>query len=254
MSLLKRLFSGKPKAVPFTAELAPDTPFYAIGDVHGRMDLLEKLLAKIDAEEGARDVPLVFVGDYIDRGEQSADVLRHVHALIQDANRQVICLSGNHEDMLLKFLEDPVERGARWLRYGGLQTLFSFDVGAISDKSSAGAVEQVRDALAKAIGPELLSWLEAMPTSWRSGNVAVVHAAADPAEPIALQNSRVLKWGHPDFLETPRSDGVWVVHGHTIVDEANATDGRIATDTGAFATGKLTAAYIAPGNVRFIQA
>ncbi|WP_164661974.1 metallophosphoesterase [Tropicibacter sp. Alg240-R139] len=254
MSLLKRLFSGKPKAVPFIAELAPDTPFYVIGDVHGRMDLLDRLLTKIDAEDGALGVPLVFVGDYIDRGEQSAQVLRHVHALSQSAGRQVICLTGNHEDMLLKFLEDPAERGARWLRYGGLQTLFSFDVGAISDQSTDGAMEQARNALEDAMGPEMIKWLEDMPTSWQTGNVAVVHAAADPAEPIATQSPRILKWGHPDFHHKARSDGTWVVHGHTIVDEANATDGRIATDTGAFATGKLTAAYIEPGNLRFIQA
>lgn len=254
MSLLKRLFSGKPKTVPFTAELAPATPFYVIGDVHGRLDLLDRLLAKIDAEEGAADVPLVFVGDYIDRGEQSAQVLRRVHALCQDTERQVVCLTGNHEDMLLKFMDDPAERGARWLRYGGLQTLSSFGVGDITDKSSAGGMEQARNALEDAIGQELLDWLGAMPTSWQTGNVAVVHAGADPNAPISEQDPRTLKWGHPEFRHKARNDGLWVVHGHTIVDEANASDGRIATDTGAFATGRLTAAYIAPGSARFIQA
>lgn len=255
MSFLKRLFSGKPKptARSFTAPLAPETPFYVVGDIHGRMDLFERLLAKIEAEDGAGTCPLVLVGDYIDRGEQSAAVLRHVYALGQSNSREVICLVGNHEDMLLKFLEDPAERGARWLRYGGLQTLSSFGVGAITDKSSAGAMEQARNALEDAMGSELIAWLQALPTHWQSGNVAVVHAGADPSLPIPTQNPRVLKWGHPDFRHVTREDGTWVVHGHTIVDQAEARNGRISTDTGAFATGRLTAAHIAPDNLRFLQ-
>lgn len=256
MSLLKRLLSGKAKpAVPkFTAPLAPETPFYVIGDVHGCKDLLEALIRKIDAETETQPCPLVFVGDYIDRGEQSAEVLHWVRQASQDDDRQVICLIGNHEDMLLKFLEDPTERGARWLRYGGLQTLSSFGIGAISDKSSAGAMIRARDALVSAMGHELIDWLRALPTHWQSGNVAVVHAGADPQVALQDQDPRILKWGHPDFFDKPRSDGIWMVHGHTIVDQAQAAEGRIATDTGAFATGRLTAGYVEAGNVRFLQA
>lgn len=255
MSFLKRFLSskGKPAARPFTAPLAPDAPFYVVGDIHGRMDLFERLLAQIEAEDGSASCPLVLVGDYIDRGEQSADVLRRVLDLDQSSTREVVCLIGNHEDMLLKFLDDPVERGARWLRYGGLQTLSSFGVGAITDKSSAGAMEQARNALEDAMGAALIDWLRALRTHWQSGNVAVVHAGADPRLPIGDQNPRVLKWGHSDFRHVTREDGTWVVHGHTIVDQAEAKNGRISTDTGAFATGRLTAAHIAPDNLRFLQ-
>ena len=83
--------------------------------------------------------------------------------------------------------------------------------------------------------------------------MAVVHAGADPSEPMALQTDEVLKWGHRDFMDRPRTDGVWVLHGHTIVDQASATAGRIAIDTGAYATGTLTAAHVTDGDVRFLS-
>lgn len=254
MSFLKRLFSRtpSPQVHPFTAPVAPDTPFHVIGDVHGRLDLLERLITKIESDGFAPD--LVFVGDYIDRGEDSAGVLRFVHELCQRDDLRVTCLQGNHEDMLLKFLEDPAERGARWLRYGGLQALSSFGVGGISDGSSPAAMVNARDALRDAMGPDLIDWLSGLDIRWHNGNVAVVHAAADPAVAMADQEPRTLKWGHRDFMSVPRSDDVWVVHGHTIVDQPTQEDGRIAVDTGAFATGRLTAAYIEPGNVSFLQA
>lgn len=218
-----------------------------VGDIHGRLDLLEALLAQI-----VPDAPLVFVGDYIDRGEQSAQVLRRVQEMDQ-ARARAICLIGNHEDMLLKFLDDPVGRGRRWLRFGGLQTLSSFGIGPVAETSPPQALEQAGEALAERMGAALIAWLRALPTSWQSGNVAVVHAGADPQLPLESQDPQALKWGHPAFRKTPRRDGIWVVHGHTIVDQPHAEAGRIAIDTGAFATGRLTAARIAPGELRFLS-
>ena len=80
-----------------------------------------------------------------------------------------------------------------------------------------------------------------------------MHASADPNTPIALQAARTLAWGHRDFETTPRQDGIWVPHGHTIVDDAYAKDGRIAVDTGAYASGRLTAAHVTAGGVQFLQ-
>lgn len=256
MSFLKRLFGARSKqgsSAPFTAPLAPDAPFYVIGDIHGRLDLFDRLIAKIDAEDPDGTCPLVLVGDYIDRGEQSAQVLQRIQELLVSGNRELVCLMGNHEDMLLKFLEDPAERGARWLRYGGLQTLASFRVGAITEKSAPDAMKAARDALQDAMGPDLIEWMAGLRTHWQSGNVAVVHAAADPGVPIDIQDPRTLKWGHPEFNSVTRTDNVWVVHGHTIVDQANAENGRIATDTGAYATGNLTAAFISADSLRFLR-
>ena len=256
MSLFKRILTGvnKKSPDPFTAPVAPDVAFYVIGDIHGREDLFSTLIGKMETEISPSNVPpVVLVGDYIDRGEQSANVLRWLHKLCLDESLQMVCLMGNHEDMMLKFLDDPVERGARWLRFGGLQTLASFGVGAITEGSSAQALMRARDELQEAVGEELIEWLRNLPTQWSSGNVTVVHAAADPHRSLETQNPRVLKWGHPDFFKVARADGNWIVHGHTIVDEPHVERGRIAIDTGAFATGRLTAAHIRPGSVRFLH-
>ena len=255
MGFLKKLLRKKTtgNVVVFDAVIKPDSPFYVIGDVHGCADLLEVLMEQVGEDSPLKQkTKIVFVGDYIDRGEQSATVLRWVKSLSEDPDFDVTCLMGNHEDMLLKFLDDPVERGARWLRYGGLQTLSSFGVGAISDNSAA-AIIAARDNLRDSMGTELITWVQELPVSFQNGNVAVVHAGADPEKPIPDQHPKVLKWGHKYFNKKARVDGVWVVHGHTIVDAPYDRAGRIAIDTGAFATGVMTAVCIAPGGVRYLQ-
>lgn len=225
-------------------EVAPDAPMAVIGDVHGRADLLEKLLGQIGTDRA-----LFCVGDYVDRGDRSADVL----ALLQE-RPDITCLRGNHEEMLLAFLEDPDSTGPRWLRYGGLQTLASFGIRGLSDTSRGADLIQARDRLRVAMGDAMIAWLGDMPLWHLSGNVAVTHAGADPHCPIDEQSAGRLLWGHPDFFKSARRDGVWVVHGHTIVDAASARSGRISVDTGAYATGRLTAALIGPDGVEFISA
>ena len=248
LTALRHLFARRPRragpaAAPELAPPRPDRPFIAVGDVHGRADLLRALEAKL--ADLPPDWPLVFVGDYVDRGEESAAVLRH---LMQEAPRPRVCLMGNHEDMLLRFLEAPEAEARRWLRNGGLQTLASFGVGG----SPAQAPVAARDALVEAMGPEVIDWLRARPLHWQSGDVAVVHAGADPALPLGGQPREALLWGHPDFARGARDDGLWILHGHTIVEAPRAEGGRIAVDTGAFATGRLTAAVVEPGGVRFL--
>ncbi len=240
--------SGKGEPVVFP-DPAPETPFVAIGDIHGRIDLLERLLERI----GAGPEPLIFVGDYVDRGEESAQVLSRLHGLEAAAGRPVVCLRGNHEAMLLDFVEDPERSGRRWLRNGGLQTLASYRVGGLSEASSGADLETGRDAFVAAIGQELLDWLAALPAQWRSGNIAVVHAAADPALPLEAQEEKTLLWGCREFAETPRRDGLWIVHGHTIVEAPRMSEGRISIDTGAYATGRLSALDMRGGAPEFIS-
>jgi serine/threonine protein phosphatase 1 len=103
------------------------------------------------------------------------------------------------------------------------------------------------------MGDAMIDWLRARPLSWGSGNVWSVHAGADPGLPMTRQPDEVLIWGHPAFRSTPRTDGQWVIHGHTIVDAPCAHLGRIALDTGAYATGRLSAAAISADGVDFIQ-
>lgn len=248
MSFLKRLFGGG--APPrFDTPIAPDAPVFIIGDVHGCQSQLEDLRAQMDARDPTAQQ--VFVGDYVDRGEQSADVLRTLFANKDDA--RVICLTGNHEDMMLGFIDKPKDKGQRWLRYGGLQTLASFGIGGVTSSSEGAALVTACEALKTAMGPQMVDWLRNLPTTWTSGNLTVVHAGADPMTPLTLQPDKTFQWGHKDFAHVLRTDGAWVAHGHTIVDQANAEGGKIAVDTGAYATGQLTAAYVTSGDVTFLQ-
>ena len=224
--------------------LAPAGRFYAIGDIHGRLDLLQTLLAALDDT-----APLVFLGDYIDRGIYSAQVLRHLYHLGATAHNRAICLKGNHEEMMLNFLDMPQKMHRIWMQNGGMQTLTSFGLST----HEARAPEVVADDLRHAIGEPLLTWLRGLPVIWTTGNVTAVHAALDPSQPSEAQSDRTCLWGHPGFPANPRKDGQWVVHGHTIMDEPHIRGGVISIDTGAFATNELTAAEISPGHIQFIS-
>ena len=224
---------------------APADPFYAVGDVHGRADLLEALLDRL-LRSPVRG-PLVLLGDMIDRGPDSARVLRLMHGL---SDLRVVCLCGNHEEMMLDFLEGPAWRCGHWLRHGGLATLDSFGI-APPDPALPETHERCTTELRQALGP-VLPWLRALPTLWRSGNVVAAHAGLDPARPPKDQTRTDLLWGYPYHARRPRRDGLWVVHGHVVQSDPVAHRGRVAIDTGAWFTDRLTAARIEPGRIEFI--
>jgi len=251
MAFLKRLFGTSSPPVPaFDAPLRPDAPVFVIGDLHGCIRQMRALQDQMQAKDP--EAIQVYVGDYVDRGDHSKDVLEALYAARD--NPKVVCLRGNHEDMMLDFLQDPTANKARWLRYGGLNTLGSYGIAGVTQSSPPEVLQDTMTRFQEALSLNVQHWLSTLPTHWQSGNLAVVHAAADPALPMALQAEQTLKWGHRDFFSTLRSDGVWVAHGHTIVEEATAEAGRIAVDTGAYATGRLTAAYITPDSLDFLQA
>ncbi|WP_323770762.1 metallophosphoesterase [Antarctobacter sp.] len=235
------------------SQIRPDVPFFAVGDLHGCDRLLDQLLQKLDSLRHPEAL-LVMVGDYVDRGEESRRVLRRLFVLSQAAGDLMHCLMGNHEKMLLNVLDDPVSHGPRWLRHGGLQTLASYRVQPVLGDGKETAWIDMRDKLAEAVGDEVITWLRGLPLFWQSGNVVVVHAGADPDLPIGEQEEGNLLWGHPKFRHKPRADGLWVVHGHTITEQPQVAHGRIPTDTGAYATGILTAALVEPDNVSYIHA
>lgn len=229
--------------------MAPEQPFVAIGDIHGRDDLLSALLDQL--RDQAPELPLVFVGDYVDRGPDSAAVLRRIMGLCQSAPQKVIALKGNHEVMLLDFIDTPEVAGPLWLRNGGAKTLESFGIPDPAD--NADALRGARDALVEQAGPGCIDWLRARPLIWQSGNVVVSHAGGDPARPIDPRRGHGLLWGHRAFLRKPRRDGLWMVHGHFIVPEPHMRAGRIAIDTGAYSTGRLSAAIVGPEGARFLS-
>ena len=222
---------------------APEGELAVIGDLHGRADLLARMFERIEAEQP--DATVVTVGDYVDRGPDSRAVLEMVRQ-----RPGLVALRGNHEAMMLGFLDDPELEAQRWLRVGGRETLQSYGItppDCAADRAPAAA------ALRAALGGTE-DWLRGLPTSWRSGEVLVSHAGADPARSPDDQDEHVLLWGHPAFAQRRRRDGVWVVHGHNVVDSARARGGRVAVDTGAWKTGRLTAAVLAAGEpVTFIE-
>lgn len=238
-------FSARSKAPATKVHFDPpraESLFSVIGDVHGRIDLLERLVQKLP-KEGT----IICVGDLIDRGEHSDEVLRYV----KDHDR-IESLMGNHEFMLVDFLKDPETKGRRWIRNGGLQTLASYGVSGVTETSGGATLIRARSALFEAMGEDLVRWVLALDCIAWSGNIAVVHAGADPALPLEEHDAQTLIWGHPAFRKTPRSDGFWIIHGHTIVDEPKMANGRISVDTGAYATGRLSAAVVSPDGVSFV--
>lgn len=229
-------------------------PTYAIGDVHGRHDLLGRLLERLIEDCARRGVypKLVLLGDYIDRGEHSRGTIGLLMELARIEEIETVFLMGNHEHMLLRFVGDP-STGSQWLKHGGLQTLHSYGIGSLPgdlrDRREGG---RLRDRLVAALGPHL-GFIEGLAMSHRAGNVLFTHAGADPALPPEQQDPATLLWGSERFREAERSDGVWVVHGHYVVEQPSAACGRIAVDTGAYYSGRLTAARIEGGEVSFVS-
>ena len=243
---------------PSIPDPAPSHRLWAVGDVHGCLDLLLLLLDRIRqdvADHPDEDPVVVLLGDYVDRGPDSAGVLRLLMDPPDPLPARIVLLRGNHEQMMLDALRDPVRRGRRWLRYGGRDTLRSFGLPDTRPDAGPTALCAMADDLRAAMPDGMEAWLEGLPTTWQAGNVVCVHAGLDPARPVAAQEDATPIWGHEDFFRIQRRDGLWVVHGHTIVAEPSFEAGRIATDTGAYEGGPLTAVCVEPGGiVRFERA
>lgn len=246
MHILKRFLASHARTPP-----RPEHALAVIGDLHGRADLLEEMIGLISANAGS-DTKLVFVGDYVDRGKDSASVLATLQALQADGwPAEVICLMGNHEAMMLNFLDSPEEDAEIWLKNGGTNTLASFGI-KLPDREPASLLH-ARDALREALADRTEAWLRALPLSHRSGNILISHAGTNPHAPPEQQETDYLLWGHPDFLTARRRDTYWIAHGHWVGAEPHARDGRISVDTGAYATDRLTAALLSESGCRFIQ-
>ncbi|MGB7317747.1 MAG: metallophosphoesterase family protein [Planktotalea sp.] len=240
---------------PLQIEMTPKRPFYAVGDVHGCLDQMQAALSKIDDDIEALEIDdpmLVFLGDYVDRGPKSAQVLDELFHLSLENPDDLICLMGNHERMMLDFLDTPLKAGPRWLRFGGMETLESYSIEGVTHDAGPEqlyeACEELWDALPEGLEP----WLRNLPLRWSSGNLHCVHAAFDPALPIRQQSQDVMLWGCDSFLKTARNDGNWVIHGHTVVDKAIWEHSRISLDTGCYFTGELTAAAFTSNTCRIL--
>lgn len=248
MPLLRSLFGQKARnSGSFMNQLSIGVwpaAIYAIGDVHGCLDqlvALERLILN-DSEGLSGDKLIVMLGDYVDRGPDSAGVIDHLLQPPPPGFTRVL-LAGNHEELMLNAV-NGVEHEA-WLEFGGIETLRSYGIdGALYRSCRAPARRQL---LASHVPREHIAFLASLAVSLRVERTVFVHAGIRRNVPIDQQDRNDLMWIRKAFLDAPPLDGLLVVHGHTPVGEPEVVEGRIGIDTGAFATGRLTAVRLLAG-------
>ncbi len=237
---------------------------YAIGDIHGRLDLLERLHEKIleDAAQNPRERQvIVYVGDYVDRGPDSVGVIELLLAS-PFAGFERHHLKGNHEDFMLRFLDNGAD-GNVWLMNGGIETLQSYgvslpwDLGGDSQGPSPlapGEMESLRLALKAAVPKSHLDFLTHLERHHTEGDYLFVHAGIRPGVPLEKQSEHDLIWIREGFLDYGGDFGTMVVHGHSARSTPDIQDNRIGIDTKSGYSGRLTALVLDGDSQRFLQA
>lgn len=225
----------------YTAAVPEGRRLYAIGDIHGRLDLLDGLLARIAVDDAARGGPrgeLIFLGDLIDRGPQSAQVIDRLLAL-RDERPGTRFLLGNHEEVFLNVLSGDAKALRFFTRIGGAETILSYGIPAGSyDAASFAEIGEMFDAAVPQAHRDFLASFESMIVE---GDYVFVHAGIRPGVALAEQRPTDLRWIREEFLRAANLGDKVVVHGHTISEEVVELPHRIGLDTGAYQFGTLTA-------------
>jgi len=232
----------------------PGMRLYVVGDVHGRDDLLADLMR--DIERDGRTFPdkqkiLVFLGDYIDRGLQSRQVLDRLTGPMPQGF-EVVFLKGNHELAMKQFLEDP-QFGRTWKYYGGLETLHSYGVTELALSDDPREFERARDRLHHVLPTAHKQFLDTLLLSAEFGDYFFAHAGVRPGISLKRQIEEDLLWIREDFLQSRASFGKVVVHGHTPSEGVVFRDNRIGIDTGAYMTGVLTCLVLDGADRQLLQ-
>lgn len=255
MDRLLSLFR-KPEPPKAPARVPPATRVYAIGDIHGRADLLERMEALIDAD--AVNAPerrvIIFLGDYIDRGLESAQVIDRLIETPQSGFERVF-LCGNHEEAMLNFLENAAD-GPLWLGNGGDAALYSYGVRIKTALPYAERLATLQADLRTKVPASHLAFLRGLKRMHAEGDYLFVHAGVRPGVAIEAQSADDLIWIREPFLSARGDLGKIVVHGHTINADGEQPEirpNRIGIDTGAYATGKLTCLVLEGESRRFLQ-
>ncbi len=225
---------------------------YVIGDIHGRSDLLDRLVDEItrDIEQNPAPASLtVTLGDYVDRGPDSRGVLDRLAR--NPFPTEYIALKGNHEELLETFLIRP-EIGSQWRRLGGLETLHSYKVPVTALMVGKG-FDEAAQALRQALPEAHSAFLAGLKLSLTVGGYFLCHAGVRPGVPLESQRAEDLLWIRDEFLSSKVDFGKIVVHGHTPAQSPEVLANRINIDTGAFATGRLTCLVIEDGGPRFLS-
>jgi serine/threonine protein phosphatase 1 len=240
--------------VPSTA---PASRVYAVGDIHGRRDLLARLHAAIlaDRAEREREAPglrnvLVYVGDYVDRGPESFAVVDGlVYAPLPGF--EIHCLKGNHEDLLIRFLADG-SLGEAWMYNGGVATLESYGVDVFRLAHESDPLGRLRLEFRKSVPESHARFFAGLELRHEEGDYLFVHAGVRPGVPLDAQSEQDLLWIRHEFLASDADFGKVIVHGHSIQWEPDVRPNRIGIDTGAFHTGRLTCLVAEGAERRFL--
>ena len=251
-SILQKILCSK-KNKPSAVGLPKNHRLYCIGDIHGRLDLLLEVHQKIrfDASHFDGIKILVYLGDYIDRGSQSRQV---IDCLLENnfPDFEKVFLLGNHEQVLLQFLLGKDASIARdWFRFGGLSTLASYDVNIIGIPTSDD-LARLQSEFKEKVSASHLDFFEHLVLNYEIDGYFFVHAGIRPKIKLHLQRPEDMLWIREEFLNSDLFHGKVIVHGHTITDEPEILHNRIGIDTGAYASGKLTCAVFEDINCRFL--
>ena len=250
LNILRNLFRPRPR--PRLPAVPDGTRYYVIGDIHGRLDLFDAMIAEIETDDVARadgETHVVLLGDLVDRGPDSAGVVARTRAW--QAQRSVRVLAGNHEEMFLDAFEKP-EVLRHFLKHGGRETILSY--GLSKKQFNAMSLDELFELLPRLIPQEERNYIAAFEEMIVAGDYLFVHAGIDPAVPLAEQRRRDLLWIRDRFLNHEGPLDKVVVHGHTIFDRVMDCGNRIGIDTGAFRSGVLTALVLETDQRRVIQA
>lgn len=221
-----------------------DSRVYAFGDVHGRADLLNILLDAVTAETMSKQrswsqTHVIGLGDYVDRGQQSRQVIELLVSLSTSTEIQLTALRGNHEEAMLAALNDPAAI-APWLDFGGAATLSSYGIAPVAGVPTPQRLERISAQLQVALPTAHIDFLKATADSLHLGDYFFVHAGIRPRLGLDRQDRNDLLWIRHEFLASRRFHGAMIVHGHHIVDTPEIRHNRIGLDTGAYCTGVLT--------------
>lgn len=240
-SILARLAAHEPEPPPPVPPRVPlGQRLYAVGDIHGRDDLLAQLVERIEADDAARgpaETTIILLGDLVDRGPASAAVVERAHALAQ--RRRVRLLAANHEEVMLNALGGSIEALRFFCRIGGEETIASY--GMSRDAMRGMAFDELLPRFQVAVPPHHADFLRSAEDWIAIGDYVFVHAGIRPGVALAAQKPADLRWIREPFLDDPRWHGAMIVHGHTITPAVDARPNRLGIDTGAYASGRLTA-------------
>ena len=256
MVLRWRNYSSPPgKAMP-QAATPEGTVVYAIGDVHGCSDLLEQIHAGIDHDARLRKATrhvVVYLGDYFSRGVDSRAVVERVLTW-RPPGWEIVTLKGNHEDLIVRFLDGDLRTGMHWFDYGGVEALAHYGIPIADpvarDETTAAAM---RELLLYALPTDHVGFLLGLSASHREGGYFFAHGGVLPGVPLEAQSERDLIWIRKRFLHSEADHGAVVVHGHCISAEPEVRPNRIGIDTGAFESGILTCLVLDGEERSFLQ-